>query len=375
VGGRRLVVEADGGSRGNPGNAGYGALVREAVSAEVIAERAESVGIASNNVAEYSGLIAGLKAAFEIDPGAQVMVRLDSKLLVEQMTGRWRIKAPDLRPLAQAARDVADQFGAAGGSVAYTWIPRTENSAADALANAAMDGESVDWTSDSAKADGTEEASHPEAVLRPDLGNPTRIVLVRHGVTDFTIAGKLDGRGGSDPSLNAEGLRQARAAARGVRAFIGDTPATVITSSLQRAAETGAAIAGELGVRAQVDADWDEQSFGDWDDRSMADLAANEPHELLRFRNDPQYSRPGGEAHADLEARVLAAFQRATVAGGTVVVASHRKPIITVLAHLLGIPHERIWVLATAPASLTSVEVWADSGASVAFVNDTSHLR
>jgi probable phosphoglycerate mutase len=55
-------------------------------------------------------------------------------------------------------------------------------------------------------------------------------------------------------------------------------------------------------------------------------------------------------------------------------VASHRKPILTVLAHVLGIPHERIWRLATAPASLTSIEIWADGGASVAFVNDTSHL-
>jgi ribonuclease H / adenosylcobalamin/alpha-ribazole phosphatase len=208
-----------------------------------------------------------------------------------------------------------------------------------------------------------------------DLGVPTRIVLVRHGTTDFTAAGKLDGRGGPDPALNAEGLRQARAAAAGVRTFIGDSSASVITSSLQRAIETGAAIAAELGVRAQIDADWDEQTFGDWDDKSMADLAARHRKELLRFREDRHYARPGGETHADLEARVLAAFDRATAAGGTVVVASHRKPIMTVLAHVLGIPHERIWRLATAPASLTSVEIWADGGTSVAFVNDTSHLR
>jgi probable phosphoglycerate mutase len=58
-----------------------------------------------------------------------------------------------------------------------------------------------------------------------------------------------------------------------------------------------------------------------------------------------------------------------------VVVASHRKPIMTVLAHVLGIPHERIWRLATAPASLTCIEIWADGNSSVAFVNDTSHLR
>ena len=371
VGGRRLVLEADGGSRGNPGNAGYGALVRDAASGEVLAERADSVGIASNNVAEYSGLVAGLKAVRDIDPGGQVIVRLDSKLLVEQMNGRWKIKSPDLRRLALEARDVMDELRAAGGSVAYTWIPRAENSAADALANAAMDGESVSWT----RPADPDLVIDPAAGMHPDVGAPTRIVLVRHGVTDFTVAGKLDGRGGSDPALNAEGRRQARAAAAGVRALLGDTPARVITSSLQRAAETGAEIADALGAGVQVDADWDEQNFGDWDDRSMAELAARFPQELLAFRNDPGYARPHGEAHAQLEARVLAAFARATAAGGTVVVASHRKPIITVLANVLGIPHERIWRLATAPASLTSVELWADGGTSVAFVNETSHLR
>jgi probable phosphoglycerate mutase len=200
-------------------------------------------------------------------------------------------------------------------------------------------------------------------------------VLVRHGVTDFTAAGKLDGRGGPDPSLNAEGRSQARAAAVGVRALIGDSPATVVTSSLQRAIETGAAIAEELGVRARIDIDWDEQNFGDWDDKSMGYLAARHPQELRRFREDPHYSRPGGEAHADLQARVVAAFERVTTAGGTVVVATHRVPIMAVLANVLGIPHQHIWRLATGPASLTSIEVWADGGTSVAFVNDTGHLR
>jgi len=373
VAGRRLVVEADGGSRGNPGNAGYGALVRDAVSGAVIAERAESVGIATNNVAEYAGLVAGLKAARDIDPAAEVEVRLDSKLLVEQMSGRWKIKHEDMRRLALEARDVAADLSAAGGSVTYTWVPRAENSAADALANSAMDGNPVNWTGtpDPARPAPLSGAAGPAA----DLGAPSRIVLVRHGVTDFTATGRLDGRGGPDPSLNSEGRRQARAVAAGVRSFIGDNPARVVTSSLQRAIETGKAIADALGVRAELDADWDEQSFGDWDDKSMGYLAARHPQELLRFREDPHYSRPGGEAHRDLEARVLAAFERATAAGGTVVVASHRKPIMTVLAHVLGISYQRIWRIATAPASLTSVEVWADGGVSVAFVNDTSHLR
>jgi len=351
--------------------------VRDAASGEVIAERAESLGIASNNVAEYSGLVAGLKAAFEIDPAAEVTVRLDSKLLVEQMSGRWKIKAQDMRRLALEARAVAADLSDAGGSVTYTWVPRADNSAADALANSAMDGKPVSWTStsDAVQAPSTGAIGSEEYGSVADRGSSTRVLLVRHGVTDLTVAGRLDGRGGPDPSLNAEGRRQARAAAAGVRAFIGNGSAHVITSSLKRAIETGAAIGEELGVRGLIDADWDEQNFGDWDDESMGALRARHPHELARFREDPHYARPGGEAHADLEARVLAGFERATAAGGTVVVASHRKPIMTVLAHVLGIRYDRIWRLATAPASLTCIEVWADGGASVAFVNDTSHLR
>src|SRR5690606_40498048 len=129
--GRVLVVEADGGSRGDPGPAGYGAVVREGDT--VLAERAEFLGVCSNNVAEYSGLIAGLRAAAEIDPTAQVEVRMDSRLVVEQMSGNWKIKHADMRRLALEAREIFPP-----GQVRYTWVPRAENGAADALANAVM---------------------------------------------------------------------------------------------------------------------------------------------------------------------------------------------------------------------------------------------
>ena len=132
---RRLVVEADGGSRGNPGPAGYGAVVRDATTGEVLAEVSESIGRATNNVAEYSGLIAGLRAAARIARGADVEVRMDSKLVVEQMSGRWQIKHPDMRPLAATARETARAFG----RVSYTWVPRSRNAHADRLANQAMD--------------------------------------------------------------------------------------------------------------------------------------------------------------------------------------------------------------------------------------------
>ena len=373
---RRLVVEADGGSRGNPGNAGYGALVRDAATGAVLAERAESVGIASNNVAEYSGLVAGLQAVLDLEPGAaDVEVRMDSKLVIEQMAGRWKIKHEDMRRLALEARDVAARISDAGGSVRFTWVPRAENSAADKLANAAMDGESINRQVGLTSTESVAATSGESTTTAPDLGVPTRLVLVRHGVTDFTVAGKLDGRGGTDPALNAAGQAQAQAAGRAVANLVGHGSARLVTSSLTRARQTGEAIARTLGIEAEVDADWDEQSFGDWDGRSMGQISARWPEELGRLRGDLDYARPGGESHAALAERVLAAYRRAVEPGGVVVVATHRKPILVVLTELLGIPHERIWRLLTAPGSLSAVEVWADGGASVAFVNHTAHLR
>ncbi|MDX2878346.1 bifunctional RNase H/acid phosphatase [Streptomyces ipomoeae] len=131
---REFIVEADGGSRGNPGPAGYGSVVRDAATGETLAEAAEYIGVATNNVAEYRGLIAGLKAARALDPTATVRVRMDSKLVVEQMSGRWKIKHPDMKPLAaEAARILPPDH------VTYEWIPRDQNKHADRLANEAMD--------------------------------------------------------------------------------------------------------------------------------------------------------------------------------------------------------------------------------------------
>lgn len=131
---REFIVEADGGSRGNPGPAGYGSVVIDAASGETLREAAEYIGVATNNVAEYKGLVAGLKAAHELDPAASVHVRMDSKLVVEQMTGRWKIKHPGMKPLAAEAAGIfpPDQ-------VTYEWIPRERNKHADRLANEAMD--------------------------------------------------------------------------------------------------------------------------------------------------------------------------------------------------------------------------------------------
>jgi len=131
---RELIVEADGGSRGNPGESGSGAVVIDAATGEILAEIGIYGGIASNNVAEYRGMIAGIRRAIEIDPDAVLTVRMDSKLVVEQMSGRWKIKHPAMAELAAEARQVLT-----GTPVRFQWIPRAENARADRLANLAMD--------------------------------------------------------------------------------------------------------------------------------------------------------------------------------------------------------------------------------------------
>ncbi|MPY37445.1 bifunctional RNase H/acid phosphatase [Streptomyces adustus] len=157
---REFIVEADGGSRGNPGPAGYGSVVIDAATGETLAERAEFIGVATNNVAEYRGLVAGLRAAHELDPSAEVHVRMDSKLVVEQMSGRWKIKHPDMKPLAAEAARVfpSDQ-------VTYEWIPRERNKHADRLANEAMDAgkRGEQWSASASTADLDTRASRSAA--------------------------------------------------------------------------------------------------------------------------------------------------------------------------------------------------------------------
>jgi ribonuclease HI/catechol 2,3-dioxygenase-like lactoylglutathione lyase family enzyme len=169
---RRLVVEADGGSRGNPGHAGYGALVRDPRTGGILAEKAEYIGKASNNVAEYSGLVAGLELARDIDPSASVHVKMDSKLVVEQMSGRWQIKHADMRVLAAKARKVLDPR-----RVSYEWIPRERNKDADRLSNEAMDAgmAGVPWKPE------RREATRPPAVEAPsDVAVPRPAGRLHH---------------------------------------------------------------------------------------------------------------------------------------------------------------------------------------------------
>ena len=130
----KAIAFADGGSRGNPGPAGIGALIKDADTGATVAEVSEHIGIATNNVAEYTALTRILERALELGY-AQIEVRMDSELVVKQMTGAYRVKHEGLLPLFTKADRLASQFR----HFTITHVRREHNKEADKLANDAMD--------------------------------------------------------------------------------------------------------------------------------------------------------------------------------------------------------------------------------------------
>lgn len=355
---RRLVVEADGGSRGNPGPAGYGAVVFDAETGAVLAERAESVGVATNNVAEYGGLIAGLQAALDLGADA-AEVRMDSKLVVEQMAGRWQVKHPGLRPLARQAQQLAGRFA----EITYSWIPRAANAHADRLANQAMD----------AAAEPAHQTS-PTAWTGAQ-GEPTRLLLLRHGQTPMSAERRYSGRG--DVALTELGRAQAEAAARRL-AKLDDVAAgtPIVASPLARTTATARAVAEATGGEVTSDDGLIETDFGDWEGLTFTEAAERDPALHGRWLSDPSVPAPGGESFDQVHRRVRLARDRLVAAHGgrTLIVVSHVTPIKALLRLGLDAGPSLLFRLHLDLASLSVVEFYPDGNASVRLVNDVSHL-
>jgi broad specificity phosphatase PhoE/ribonuclease HI len=366
----RVVVEADGGSRGNPGPAGYGSVVWSAERDTVLAERKAAIGTATNNVAEYRGLIAGLEAAADVG-ATEVAVSMDSKLVIEQMSGRWRVKHPDMAPLHERARGLAAGFE----SVSYAWIPRERNSHADRLANEAMD---------AAKAEAAEQTveskEQPKSAVTPASptawtgarGAPTRFLLLRHGQTELSVQRRYSGRG--NPALTELGRSQAEAAADYLAKKAGI--AAVISSPLQRAYDTATAAAKRLGLDVTVDDDLIETDFGAWEGLTFGEASERDPELHGKWLRDTSQSPPEGESFDAVAHRVRRSRNRIVAEYGdaTVLVVSHVTPIKTVLRLALDAGNSILYRLHLDLAALSIAEFYPDGLASVRLVNQTAYL-
>ncbi|MEV5963536.1 bifunctional RNase H/acid phosphatase [Kribbella sp. NPDC051952] len=368
TGPNHVIVEADGGSRGNPGPAAYGALVRDPATGEVIAQDGKTLGIATNNVAEYSGLVAGLQLAAEYAPDASIEVRMDSKLVIEQMAGRWKIKHPDLQPLAIKAQGLAP-FG-----TEWTWVPRAQNSAADALANNALDGIPIPLKPE-APGQGPAVAKDPSDLQKalqgwgPQAEPPTQLIFLRHGETPHTAEKKFSGSGGDNPGLTETGQAQAAAAAEYL-AKLGGIDA-IVASPMRRTRETAAVVSAKLGVDAIVDDGWAEVSFGDWDGHTFAEIQQKWPDAMNAWLESTSVAPPGGESFDTCARRARSARDAilAKYPGKTVLVVTHVTPIKLMIRSVLQAPMSALFRMELRPATLTEIHWYADGLASLRSFN------
>jgi probable phosphoglycerate mutase len=371
----KLIIEADGGSRGNPGMSGAGAVVIDGATGNILREISEAVGIATNNVAEYSALIFALEAAFQIDPAAEIVVRMDSKLVVEQMSGRWKIKHPDMLSLGARVQQLIK-----GKGVEFVWIPREQNVLADALANKAMDGEP-------ASAAAAVEFNHvaPSSIRAPQssVSQATTLIMVRHGRTALTEGRKISGGDGENPDLSDLGnkdasdvaLELARVGNSGAFSFL-EKPAVVIHSPIKRAAQTASKIAQRLGAEQVELADLREIGFGDWDGLTNEELFVGYEEHYQRWRGSYDVAPPNGESLQDFDVRVNQSldFILENFAGKTVVVVAHVMPIRGLLRIANDASVAGFWRVDLGPASISIARFWGREAAEIVCVNSTSHL-
>lgn len=371
----KLIIEADGGSRGNPGVSGAGAVVIDASTGDILKQISENVGIATNNVAEYSALIFALEAAYEIDPAAQVLVRMDSKLVVEQMSGRWKIKHPDMLSLGARVQNLI-----AGKNVEFVWIPREQNVLADELANKAMDGEPA-----AAAAAVEFNQVAPSSIRAPEssVAEATTLIMVRHGRTALTESRKISGGDGENPDLSELGQKDASDVATelskignsGAFGFL-SKPVAVVHSPIKRASQTASKIAERLQIGQIELADLREIGFGDWDGLTNEELFVAHEKQYQSWRGSYDFAPPNGESLKDFDVRVNRSldFLLDKFAGQTVVVVAHVMPIRGLLRIANDAAIAGFWRVDLGPASISIARFWGREGAEVVCINSTSHL-
>jgi broad specificity phosphatase PhoE/ribonuclease HI len=387
------MIEADGGSRGNPGPAAYGTVVIDAATGDVIAELAEFFDHATNNFAEYRGAIAGLEYVHAIDSEAKVEMHLDSKLVVEQMSGRWKIKNDDIRKLALRARDAHDPR-----LVTYSWIPREENARADHLVNEMLDcalgggprvirrgggRDAEDVVGQAQEAEAKAEIAEAIAGEEPPrtmigwaaLGDPTTLLLARHGATAYSLEKKFSGSGGLDLPLIELGEQQGAALAKEV-AQRGEAT-RIISSPLLRARQTAELIASATGLPVSINEDFAECAFGDWDGLTFTQVRERWPEEMADWLASTAVAPPGGESFDQCQARVRRGLMTTLreYPGETVVIVAHVTPIKLLITDAVGASVDSIYRMELPPCSISKVAWFPEGNSSMFSFAEASHLR
>lgn len=377
----KVTVYTDGGSRGNPGVAGSGSVVYDD-EGTTLAEIAYVVGQkSSNNVAEYHGLLRGLEAARDLG-ATEVDVYMDSKLVVEQMSGRWKIKHPDMKKLALDARNIAAGFSA----VTYSWVPRAKNKKADELSNVAMDAAAkgakpgvVEHKSLSTPASPQKPSkSHETASPAHWHGNEqprTRFVLVRHGQTEHSAEKRYSGS--SDPALTELGVKQAAAVAQAV-ARLGQIDA-VVASPAKRTQQTAKACAEALGMdenEIETVDEFREMDFGVFEGLTRDEAKGKYGEEFGAWEASASKAPPEGESVSAAHRRVTRARLKLQDAheGQTVLVVTHMTPIKSVMRQALASGPETFKHMFLDLASISVVEFYGELGVVRCF-NDVAHFR
>jgi probable phosphoglycerate mutase len=325
---------------------------------------------------------------------------MDSKLVVEQMSGRWKVKHPDMKPLAQTAAEAARSFA----RITYTWVPREQNKDADRLANEAMDratgrppknqssrldpepapvdnseksvGASDNSKNSSSSSQSDNSKKSPGASLTgwgAPRGEATITLLLRHGQTPLSAERRFAGVG--DIELTETGVSQAKLAGERLAARGGVD--VIVTSPLRRARETAAEVAAATGAPVVVDDDLREADFGEWEGLTFAEAQQRWPDEVTAWLSDPEVAPPGGESFASVGVRVRAGLARLLdrYAGDTVVVVSHVTPIKMLLTEALTAPPEAMYRMYLDVGALNEIHWFGDGPAVVRSLNDTGHLR
>lgn len=374
-----LLIQADGASKGNPGPASYGAVLLTS-SGDLVREVNGRLGVATNNQAEYHAVLAGLEAAskyFESHGGSRRLhIQMDSKLVIEQLSGRWKIKNSDLQQLAIRAQQLLRTF-----EVTLEWIPRELNSLADELANRALtpNGVVAEGVGDFIEQIEVEVEVQPKSIRAPrQHKEPVVVWAIRHGHTAMTESGLISG-GDADPGLSEFGLLEADRIAgemfRLAELFELPLPTRLLHSPQRRAVQTANAMLKHIPMTRDERGELREIGFGEWEGISMTNLEAPVQELIAQWRGSVEFRPPGGESVADLDQRVSGVLHEALASTEPLAIVAHMMPMRAIYRLATKAPMQAHWNLNFLPASISVYRFFGLDFAEVFAVNSTTHLE